>query len=190
MLLRRNIPCTFVDGWSVVTYDNHDRSKVLLKGEDLFKIDHTTHIPARVHHILTHTHNAEDSREAFYLPLPPYTIDFNLINIICAGLTLPFHYNPLPFHPFIHSVQLDIPKIHTAHTGVLIHAHDITFFSREKLTTLILSDTIICLITSQAGLPIENDSPPIDIPPDTIIVHTAGNWARGHTSLSHVTQSQ
>jgi hypothetical protein len=85
--------------------------------------------------------------EAFHLPLPPYTIDFHLIKIICTGLTLPFHYNPLPFHPFIHSVQLDIPEIYTAHTGVLIHVHDIPFFLREKLTTLILSDTRICLIT-------------------------------------------
>jgi hypothetical protein len=125
---------------------------------------------------LLNTQNAEDAREAFHLPLPPYTIDFHLINIICTGLTLPFHYNPLPFHPFIHSVQLDIPEIHTVHTGVLIHAHDIPFFLREKLTTLILSDTRIYLITSQVGISIENDRPPIDIPPDTIIVHTAGNW--------------
>jgi hypothetical protein len=82
MLLHHNIPCTVVDGWSVVTYNNHDRSNVLLKGEKLLKIDHTTHIPTRAHHILTHTHNAEDAREAFHLPLPPYTIDFHLINII------------------------------------------------------------------------------------------------------------
>jgi hypothetical protein len=25
---------------------------------------------------------------------------------VCKELTLPFHYNPLPFHPFIHSATV------------------------------------------------------------------------------------
>ena len=95
-----------------------------------------SHIPARAHHILTHTFNAEEARVAFHLPLPSYTVDFHLINMICTGLTLPFHYNPLPFHLFTRSVQLDIPEIHNAHTGALIHTHDIPFLSGE-ITTLI-----------------------------------------------------
>jgi hypothetical protein len=33
-------------------------------------------------------------------------------------------------------VQLATPEIHTAHTGVLIHAHDIPYFLEEQLTTL------------------------------------------------------
>ena len=60
------------------------------------------------HHILPHTFNAEDTLNTFHLSLPSYTVDFYLINIICAGLTLPFQYNPLPFHPFTRSVQLDL----------------------------------------------------------------------------------
>jgi hypothetical protein len=36
ILIQRNIPCSIVDGWSVVTYDTHDHSKVLLKGDKLF----------------------------------------------------------------------------------------------------------------------------------------------------------
>jgi hypothetical protein len=48
--------------------------------------------------------------------------------MICTGLTLPFIDNFLPFHPLPGSLQLDIPEIHIAHTGVLIHAHDIPFF--------------------------------------------------------------
>jgi hypothetical protein len=128
-----------------------DRSKMLLKGEKLLQIDHTTHIPARAYHILTHTHNTEDARDAFQLPLPAYTVDYDFIIMICTGLTLSFHYNPLPFHPFTHSVQLDISEIHTAHTGVLIHTQDFPFFLEEKLTTLILADIRICLITTQEG---------------------------------------
>ena len=47
IIIQRNISHSFVDGWSVVTYYTHDCSKVLLKGENLLKIDHTTHIPLR-----------------------------------------------------------------------------------------------------------------------------------------------
>ena len=121
ILIQRNMPHSIVDGWSVVTYETHDRSKVLLKGENLLKIDHTTHIPARAFHILTHTHNMDDARDVFHLPLPAYTVDFHLINMICTGITLPFHYNPLSFHPFTCSAQLDTSEIQTAHTGVIIH---------------------------------------------------------------------
>ena len=152
---------------------------MLLKGEKLLRIDHTTHIPARGYHILTHTHITEDTRDAFYLLLPSYTVDFHLIDMICTGLTLPFHYNPLHFHLFTCSVQLDIPEIHTAHTGVLIHAHDIPFFLMEGLTTLILADTRICLLTTQEGITLQNSRPPIVIPTDTLIVHTAGIWSGG-----------
>ena len=94
--------------------------------------------------------------------------------MVCTGLTLPFHYNPLPFHPFTRSVQLDIPEIHTAHTGALIHAHDIPFLG-EMLTTLVLADTIICLITTQEGITLQICRPPMVIPPDT---HTHSTHSR------------
>jgi hypothetical protein len=89
-LIRRHIPCRVVNGWSLTTYDNHDRSKVLLQGEQLINIEQLTHIPARVHHILSQTLATEDTLNALYSPLPPYTVDFHLINLICAEFTLPF----------------------------------------------------------------------------------------------------
>ena len=79
-------------------------------------------------------------------------------------------------HPLTCSVQLDISEIQTAHTGVLIHTHDIPFFLEEKLTTLILADTRICLISTQEGITLQN-SRPIAIPSDTLIVHTTGTWS-------------
>ena len=45
VLVQRTIPYSIVDGWSVVTYDAHDRGKMLLKGEQLLQIEHITHIP-------------------------------------------------------------------------------------------------------------------------------------------------
>jgi hypothetical protein len=39
LLLHKKIPCQIVEGWSPTTYDNHDRSKVLLQGERLLKIE-------------------------------------------------------------------------------------------------------------------------------------------------------
>jgi hypothetical protein len=39
LLIQRHIPCRVVNGWSLTTYDNHDRSKVLLKGEKLLKLN-------------------------------------------------------------------------------------------------------------------------------------------------------
>jgi hypothetical protein len=169
-------------------YDNHDRSTVLLKGEKLIKIDHTTHIPIRAHHILTHTFNTEETRDAFHFPIPSYTMEFHLITMICTELTLPFHYNPLPFHPFIPSAQLDIADIHTATTGVFIHIYDIPFFLGEQIDTLILTDIKVCLITSQEGLPVQHSEPPIIIGPDTLMVHISGTW-RGDTRPSPETRN-
>ena len=189
ILVQRTIPHSIVEGWSVVTYDAHDRGKVLLKGEQLLKIEHTTHIPARALHILTHTHNTEDAWDAFHLPIPSYTVDFHLINIICTGFTLPFHCNPLPYHPFISSVQLDLVDLHTAHTGILLHAHDIPIFVQEQLNTLMLSTTKVCLITTQEDITLYNSGPPIVIAPDTLIVHTAGNWS-GDTRPSSQTRNR
>jgi hypothetical protein len=38
LLLHKKIPCQIVEGWSLTTYDNHDRSKVLLcKGSNSSK---------------------------------------------------------------------------------------------------------------------------------------------------------
>ena len=71
------------------------RKSKLNESNVLIKIEQLTHIPARVHHILSQTLATEDTLNALYSPLPPYTIDFHLINLICAGLTLPFHCNPL-----------------------------------------------------------------------------------------------
>jgi len=115
-------------------------------------------------------------------------MDFHLINIICAELTLPFHYNPLPFHPFVSSVQLDIADIHTATTGVFIHIYDIPFFLGEQIDTLILAGIRICLITSQEGLPVQHSETPIIIQPDTLMVHTSGTW-RGDTRPSPETRN-
>jgi hypothetical protein len=77
------------------------------------------------------------------------------------------------YYPYTCSVQLDISDIQTAHTGVLIHTHDIPFILEEKLTTLILADTRICLISTQEEMTLQS-SKPTAIPPDTLIVHTAG----------------
>ena len=87
-------------------------------------------------------------------------MDFHLINMTCTELTLPFHYNPLPFHPFIPGVQLDIADIHTPTTGVFIHIYDIPFFLGEQIDTLILAGIKIGLITSQEGLPVQHSEPP------------------------------
>jgi hypothetical protein len=95
-LLHRKILCRIVNGWPLSTYDNHDRSKVLIQGDRLLKIEPLTHIPARVLHILSPPLTAEDTLNALYLPLPSYTVDLHLINLVCKELTLPFHYNPLP----------------------------------------------------------------------------------------------
>ena len=73
LLIRRHIPCRVVNGWSLTTYDNHDRSKVLLQGERLIKIEQLTHIPARAHHILSQTLTTEDTLNALYTPLSPRT---------------------------------------------------------------------------------------------------------------------
>ena len=73
LLIRRHIPCPVVNGWSLTTYDNHDRSKVLLQGERLIQIEQLTHIPARVHHILSQTLATEDTLNALYTPFFPRT---------------------------------------------------------------------------------------------------------------------
>jgi hypothetical protein len=100
LLLHRNIPYRIVNGWSLTTYDNHDRSKkALLQGDRLLKIEQLTHISARVHHILYHILTAEDALNALHIPLSPYTVDFHLINLVFKEFTLPFYHNPLPFHP-------------------------------------------------------------------------------------------
>jgi hypothetical protein len=59
-----------VNGWSITTYDNHDRDKVLLQGEKNLKIEDISHIPARVHHILSHTSTTEDTLNALYTLTP------------------------------------------------------------------------------------------------------------------------
>jgi hypothetical protein len=102
-------------GWLITTYDNHDRGKVLLQGDKLLKIEDISHIPARVHHILSHTSTAEDTLNALHTLTPTYTVDFHLINLVCAEFLLPFHYNPLTFHPLIRFSQLSSDILDTAH---------------------------------------------------------------------------
>ena len=164
LLIRRHIPCRVVNGWSLTTYDNHDRSKVLLQGEHLIKIEQLTHIPARVHHILSLTLATEDTLNALYSPLPPYTVDFHLINLICAEFTLPFHCNPLLFHPFIYVPQLGLEDLEVAHTGLFVHVLDTSPLLIEKLTLLTQNGTRICLITASDSLAIALD-PPTNHPP-------------------------
>ena len=114
-LLYHNIPCQTVNGWSRTTYDNHDRSKILLQGERLLEIEQLTHIPAHVHYILSHTLTIQDTlfMNALYTPLPPYTADFHIINLERTEFTLPFHHNPFPFHPFIRFLQLGLDYLDT-----------------------------------------------------------------------------
>jgi hypothetical protein len=137
LLLHRKIPCQIVQGWSLATYDNHDRSKVLLQGERLLKIENITHIPARVHHILSRTLTAEDALNALYTLPPTFTIDFHLINLVCAELILPFRFNPLNFHPFIRFSQLSSETLDRTHTGLFVHTHDISSHLEEKLSSVI-----------------------------------------------------
>ena len=96
-LLLRRIPCQIVKGWSLTTYDNHDRGKVLLQGEHLLNIENISHIPARVHHILSHTLTAEDTLNALYALPPTYPYIYD---------RLPSHqpsvcgvFNPIPLQP-------------------------------------------------------------------------------------------
>ena len=188
LLRHRQITCRIVKGWSISTYDNHDRSKVLLQGDRLLKIEQLTHIPARVEHILSRTLTAEDTLNALYLPLPPYTVDFHLINLVCKEFDLPFHYNPLPFHPFIHSLQLDLEDLVSAHTGILIHILDPPNLL-AKISPLIQTGIRVCLITTQTGLVPDSSAPTIVIPPDTLIVHTSNTWS-GESCPSHLTRNQ
>ena len=134
-LLYHNIPCQTVNGWSRTTYDNHDRSKILLQGERLLEIEQLTHIPAHVHYILSHTLTAQDTlfMNALYTPLPPYTADFHIINLVRTEFTLPFHHNPSPFHPFIRFLQLGLDYLDTAHSGILVHELDTLILLEEKL---------------------------------------------------------
>ena len=73
-LLLRRIPCQIVKGWSLTTYDNHDRGKVLLQREHLLNIENISHIPARVHHITSsHTHLPQKTPSMHSTPYPPHT---------------------------------------------------------------------------------------------------------------------
>jgi hypothetical protein len=54
ILIRRHILCRVVSGWSLTTYDNHDRSKVLLQGERLIKIEQNDPHPSKgTPHLIT-----------------------------------------------------------------------------------------------------------------------------------------
>ena len=140
-----------MNGWSLTTYDNHDRSKVLLQGEQLLNIENISHVPARVHHNLSHTLTAEDTLNALYALPPTYTIDFHLINLVCAEFLFPFHYNPLTYHPFIRFSQLSSANLDTAHTGLFVHAHDIPSLLEDKLASVISTGIHVCLITAHEG---------------------------------------
>jgi hypothetical protein len=113
---------------------------------------------------------------ALYSPLPPYTVDFHLINLICTEFTLPFHYNPLQFHPFIHVPQLGQEDLEFAHTGLFVHVLDISSILIEKLTLLTQTGIRVCLITASDDLVIQPSTPPLIFPPDSLIVHTNSTW--------------
>ena len=70
---------------------------------------------------------------ALYTPLPPYTADFHIINLVRTEFTLPFHHNPSPFHPFIRFLQLGLDYLDTAHSGILVHELDTLILLEEKL---------------------------------------------------------
>jgi hypothetical protein len=178
-----------VSGWSLTTYDNHDRSKVLLQGERLIKIEQLTHfLPARVHHILSQTLATEDTLTALYFSLPPYTVGFHLINLVCTEFTLPFHHNPLLFHLFIHVPQLGLEDLEFAHTGLFVHVLNTSSILIEKLTLLTQTGIRVCLITASEDLVIQPSTPPLIIPPDSLIVHTGSTWS-GDTRPSHTTRN-
>jgi hypothetical protein len=70
----------------------------------------------------------------FTLHFPLTTVDFYLINLVCTEFTLPFHHNPLPFHPFIRFPQLGLGDIDSAHTEIFVHVLDTSILLEEKLT--------------------------------------------------------
>ena len=81
-------------------------------------------------------------------PTPPtYTIDFHLINLVCAEFLISFHYNPLTYHPSIHFSQLSSDNLDTAHTGLFVRAHDTPSLLDEKLASVISTGIRVCLIT-------------------------------------------
>jgi hypothetical protein len=172
----------------MTTYDNHDRSKVLLQGEQLLKIENITHIPARVQHILSRTFTAEDALNELNTVPPTFIIDFHLINLVCAKFILPFHFNPLEFHPFIRFSQLSPDTLNRAHTGLFVRTHDIPSHLEHNLSLVISTGIRVCLITDHEGLTSQPLTPPLVIPPDSLIVHTTGTWS-GDIRPSHKTRN-
>ena len=74
---------------------------------------------------------------ALHIPLPSYTVDFHLINLVCTEFTLPFHHNPLSFYPFIRFPQLELEDLDSAHTGILVHVLGTSTPLEEKLSSII-----------------------------------------------------
>ena len=132
----------------------------VLQGEHLLHIENISHIPARVHHILSHTLTAEDTLNAHYALPSTYTIYFHLINLVCAEFFIPFHNNPLTHHPFISFSQLSSDNLGTARTGLIVHVHDTPSLLDNKLASVIQPST-----------------PPLIIPPDSLIAHIASYTA-------------
>lgn len=116
----------------------------------LLKIEQLTHIRASVHHIISHhTLTSEDTLNALHIPLPSYTVDFHLINLVCTEFTLPFIQNLLSFHPFIRFPQQGLEDLDSAHTGILVHVLDTSIPLEEKLFTIIQTGIRVCLITME-----------------------------------------
>ena len=82
-------------------------------------------------------------------------------------------------HPFISFSQLSSDNLDTAHTGLFVHVHDVPLLLKDKLSFVISTGiSVVCLITAHhEGLVIQPSSPPpLIIPPDSLIVHTASTW--------------
>ena len=123
-----------------------------------------------------------------YTPYPTFTIGFHLINLVCAELILPFHFNPLDFHPFIRFSQLSSVNLDRAHTGLFVYTHDISSHLEENLSSVISTGIRVRLITDHQGLTLQPFTPPLIIPTDSLIVHTAGMWS-GDIRPSHNTRN-
>jgi hypothetical protein len=124
-----------------------------------------------------------------FIPHFPNTqLTLHLINLVCAKFTIQFHYNPLLFHPFIRYLQLTLEDLDTAHTGILVHAHDTLTLMKEKLVSNISTVIRVCPITAHKRLVLQPFNPPIFKVSGSLIVHTGGTCS-GDTRPSPTTRN-
>jgi hypothetical protein len=61
--------------------------------------------------------------------------------------------------------------------GLFVHIHDIPLHMEESLSSVISTGIRVCLITDHEGLILQPFTPPLIIPPDSLIVHISGTWS-------------